>query len=131
MTSIALKWLDEGLQDRGITRDLKWGVPVNAHEWGPNPDGEKPDVEGLKDKVFYVWFDAPIEYIGATGNGRTPIGKPRRVGALVARRARVKDVRYVEFMGKDNVPFHTVGFPVTLLGANKASRRRAVEARRS
>jgi methionyl-tRNA synthetase len=66
VTSIALKWLDEGLQDRGITRDLEWGVPVNAADWGPNPGGSTPDVEGLAGKVFYVWFDAPIEYIGAT-----------------------------------------------------------------
>src|SRR5262245_23683276 len=50
--SIALKWLDEGLQDRGITRDLRWGVPV--------------DRPGFAGKVFYVWFDAPIEYIAAT-----------------------------------------------------------------
>src|SRR5262245_26542781 len=77
VTSIALKWLDEGLQDRGITRDLKWGVPVNAHEWGANPNGEKPDVGGLKDKVFYVWFDAPIEYIGATREWADAIGKPK------------------------------------------------------
>src|SRR3954462_15335136 len=66
VTSIALKWLDEGLQDRGITRDLEWGVPVNAFEWGPNPEGQTPDIEGLAGKVFYVWFDAPIEYIAAT-----------------------------------------------------------------
>ena len=118
VTSIALKWLDEGLQDRGITRDLKWGVPVNAQDWGPNPKGEKPDVEGLKDKVFYVWFDAPIEYIGATREWADSIGKPNEWERWW-RGPAVKDVRYVEFMGKDNVPFHTVGFPVTLLGANK------------
>lgn len=118
VTSIALKWLDEGLQDRGITRDLKWGVPVNAHEWGPNPAGEKPDVEGLKDKVFYVWFDAPIEYIGATAEWAESIGKPKEWERWWRGRA-VDEVRYFEFMGKDNVPFHTVGFPVTVLGANK------------
>ena len=56
--SIALKWLDEGLRDRAITRDLSWGVPVI------NPDGTVR--EGFEDKVFYVWFDAPIEYIAAT-----------------------------------------------------------------
>ena len=50
--SIAYKWLDEGLRDRSITRDLSWGVPVNR--------------EGFENKVFYVWFDAPIEYIAAT-----------------------------------------------------------------
>jgi methionyl-tRNA synthetase len=118
VTSIALKWLDEGLQDRGITRDLRWGVPVNAHAWGPNPQGEKPDVEGLKDKVFYVWFDAPIEYIGATREWADSIGKPDEWERWW-RGSAIDEVRYFEFMGKDNVPFHTVGFPVTLLGANK------------
>ena len=78
VSSIAFKWLDEGLQDRGITRDLTWGVPVNAEAWGPNPDGKLPDVEGLKGKVFYVWFDAPIEYIGATREWPTPRPAPMR-----------------------------------------------------
>ena len=125
VTSIALKWLDEGLQDRGITRDLSWGVPVNAADWGPNPDGQRPDVAGLEGKVFYVWFDAPIEYIAATwemadlraaAEGRAPNDEDwerwwRQPGAA--------DVTYVEFMGKDNVPFHTVGFPCTLMGINE------------
>src|ERR1044072_1848158 len=53
VTSIALKWLDEGLQDRGITRDLSWGVPVNAMEWGPNPDGQLPDIQGPAGKGVY------------------------------------------------------------------------------
>jgi methionyl-tRNA synthetase len=106
VTSIAYKWLDEGLQDRGITRDLQWGVPV--------PD----DIaEGrLKGKVFYVWFDAPIEYIGATWEW----AKARGLGdAWRSWWYDAKDVRYVEFMGKDNVPFHTVGFPVTILGSGE------------
>lgn len=108
VTSIALKWLDEGLRDRGITRDLEWGVPV------PDDiaDGQ------LKGKVFYVWFDAPIEYIGATREWADAIGKPHeweRWWKLPG----AADVRYVEFMGKDNVPFHTVGFPVTIMGANE------------
>jgi methionyl-tRNA synthetase len=106
VTSIAYKWLDEGLQDRGITRDLQWGIPV--------PD----DIaEGrLKGKVFYVWFDAPIEYISATwewadANGK---GEEWRRWWYDAR-----DVRYVEFLGKDNVPFHTVGFPITIFGSGQ------------
>ncbi len=105
VTSIAYKWLDEGLQDRGITRDLAWGVPV--------PD----DIAGgqLKGKVFYVWFDAPIEYIAATEEWADATGK----GDVWRDWWTNKDVRYVEFMGKDNVPFHTVGFPCTLLGVNE------------
>lgn len=116
VTSIALKWLDEGLQDRGITRDLEWGVPVNAETWGPNPDGLRPDIEGLKGKVFYVWFDAPIEYIGATREWADATGGDWEHwwrGEAAA------DVTYVQFMGKDNVPFHTVGFPCTLIGVNE------------
>jgi methionyl-tRNA synthetase len=125
VTSIALKWLDEGLQDRGITRDLSWGVPVNAGDWGANPDGQTPDVEGLAGKVFYVWFDAPIEYIGATwewadgkaqAEGRTPRDEDWE---RWWRHPAAADVTYVEFMGKDNVPFHTVGFPCTLMGINE------------
>lgn len=126
VTSIALKWLDEGLQDRGVTRDLEWGVPVNAFEWGPNPEGQLPDIEGLAGKVFYVWFDAPIEYIGATWewadaraaeDGRGPAADAE--WERWWRGPEAADVTYVEFMGKDNVPFHTVGFPCTLIGINE------------
>ncbi|CAN5377327.1 methionine--tRNA ligase [soil metagenome] len=99
--SIALKWLDEGLHDRDITRDLEWGVPV-----------ERP---GMEHKVWYVWFDAPIGYIAATKEwaDADPTG---------ARDWRSwwwdsPDVTYTEFMGKDNVAFHTVSFPITLLGS--------------
>ncbi len=104
--SIANKWLEEGLQDRGITRDVEWGVPV--------PD----DIAGgaLKGKVFYVWFDAPIEYIGVTKEWADVNGKGNSWRDWWEGPA-AKDVRYYEFMGKDNVPFHTVGFPVTVMGA--------------
>src|SRR5579871_620352 len=108
VTSIAHKWLDEGLHDRGITRDLEWGIPV------PDDIGDGK----LKGKVFYVWFDAPIEYIGAT-----------REWAEVERKGErwrdwwygepAKRVTYFQFMGKDNVPFHTVGFPVTVMGSGE------------
>lgn len=104
--SIANKWLEEGLQDRGITRDYDWGVPV------PDDiaDGQ------LKGKVFYVWFDAPIEYIGVTKEWAEANGKGNSWRGWWEGSA-AKDVRYFEFMGKDNVPFHTVGFPVTIMGA--------------
>lgn len=108
VTSIAYKWLDEGLQDRGITRDLEWGIPV------PDDiaDGK------LKGKVFYVWFDAPIEYIAATKewadkHGKGEAWKDWWYGEAAA------DVTYWEFMGKDNVPFHTVGFPVTIMASGE------------
>jgi methionyl-tRNA synthetase len=108
VTSIANKWLDEGLQDRGITRDVDWGVPV------PDDiaDGK------LKGKVFYVWFDAPIEYIAcaqewADANGKGEAWRDWWLGDAA------NDVVYCEFMGKDNVPFHTVGFPVTIMGSGE------------
>jgi methionyl-tRNA synthetase len=108
VTSIAFKWLDEGLKDRGITRDLEWGIPV------PDDiaDGK------LKGKVFYVWFDAPIEYISATkewadANNKGDAWRGWWFGE------KAKDVTYWEFMGKDNVPFHTVGFPVTIMGSEE------------
>jgi methionyl-tRNA synthetase len=91
--SIARKWLDEGLRDRCITRDLDWGVPVPK--------------AGFEDKVFYVWFDAPIGYIAA--------------GVEWGERWRdwwqADDVRYLQFLAKDNVPFHAISFPATLLGS--------------
>ncbi len=108
VTSIANKWLDEGLQDRGITRDLSWGVPVaHGDHW--------PDYQS---KVFYVWFDAPIGYMGASADwaDAAPAGEARDWKAWWFGKA-AEDVRYVQFMGKDNVPFHTVGFPVTLMGS--------------
>jgi methionyl-tRNA synthetase len=106
--SIALKHLDEGLIDRGITRDLAWGVPVLRHGL-PRP--------GFETKVFYVWFDAPIEYIAATQEWTDAGGGDWRGWWREDEGA--KDVRYVQFMGKDNVAFHTVSFPATLLGSRE------------
>lgn len=95
--SIARAWLTEGLRPRCMTRDLKWGTSV------PLP--------GFEDKVFYVWFDAPIGYISITAdydgeNWRRWWQNPEKV-------------ELHQFMGKDNVPFHTVIFPSTLLGTRK------------
>ncbi|CAA0838381.1 Probable methionine--tRNA ligase [Striga hermonthica] len=88
--------LREGLKHRCITRDLKWGVPV-PHK-------------GFEDKVFYVWFDAPIGYISITAC-HTPDWEKWWKNP--------DDVELYQFMGKDNVPFHTVIFPSTLLGTNE------------
>ncbi|MEE2567724.1 methionine--tRNA ligase [Hyphobacterium marinum] len=106
--SIANKWLDEGLRDRSITRDLSWGVPV-AHE------GEVRD--GFEGKVFYVWFDAPIGYIGATVEWAQATGGDWESWWRTDKGA--DDVTYVQFMGKDNVAFHTVSFPATILGSEE------------
>lgn len=106
--SIALKHLDDGLIDRGITRDLSWGVPVAS-------DGvARP---GFEDKVFYVWFDAPIEYIAATQEWADATGNDWQRWWRTDKGA--EDVKYVQIMGKDNVAFHTVSFPATLLGSGE------------
>ncbi|KAJ9701153.1 hypothetical protein PVL29_006479 [Vitis rotundifolia] len=89
-------WLKEGLKPRCITRDLKWGVPV-PHE-------------KFKDKVFYVWFDAPIGYVSIT-SCYTPDWEKWWKNP--------ENVELYQFMGKDNVPFHTVMFPSTLLGTSE------------
>ncbi|WP_417628869.1 methionine--tRNA ligase [Pararhodobacter aggregans] len=112
-TSIALKWLDDGdgLQDRGITRDLDWGIPVKDGQ------AEWPGMEG---KVFYVWFDAPIEYIAATAEWAEAQGLGDEAWERWWRIDKgAGDVRYIEFMGKDNVPFHTLSFPATLMGSGE------------
>ncbi|MFE9393460.1 methionine--tRNA ligase [Streptomyces sp. NPDC006784] len=107
-SSIAHKWLTEGLQDRSITRDLDWGVPVPADTW--------PEL-AAEGKVFYVWFDAPIEYIGATKEwaDAQPDSRDWKSWWYEAD----ESVRYTEFMAKDNVPFHTVMFPATQLGTRE------------
>ncbi|XP_022733672.1 methionine--tRNA ligase, cytoplasmic-like isoform X1 [Durio zibethinus] len=89
-------WLTEGLKARCITRDLKWGVPV-PHE-------------NFKDKVFYVWFDAPIGYVSITACYTPDWEKWWK---------NPQNVELFQFMGKDNVPFHTVMFPSTLLGTGE------------
>jgi methionyl-tRNA synthetase len=106
--SIAYKHLDEGLIDRGITRDLAWGIPV-VKDGAPRL--------GFEDKVFYVWFDAPIEYIAATEEWAEATGGNWQRWWRTDKGA--DDVEYVQFMGKDNVAFHTVSFPVTLLGSEE------------
>jgi len=106
--SIAFKHLDEGLIDRGITRDLAWGVPV-VKDGLPRP--------GFEDKVFYVWFDAPIEYIAATNEWADAEGQDWERWWRTDKGA--GDVRYVQVMGKDNVAFHTVSFPATILGSGE------------
>ena len=110
-TSIAKKWLNDGdgLQDRGITRDLDWGVPVKRG------DADWPGMEG---KVFYVWFDAPIEYI-ACSQEWVDAGKGNDWQRWWRTDQGADDVTYTQFMGKDNVPFHTLSFPVTILGSGE------------
>jgi len=112
-TSIARKWLNDGdgLQDRGITRDLDWGIPVqfDGAPW-----------QGMEGKVFYVWFDAPIEYIACGAEWAEATGLDASAWERWWRTDKgAEDVTYTQFMGKDNVPFHTLSFPATILGSRE------------
>ncbi|ASM72866.1 MULTISPECIES: methionine--tRNA ligase [Roseobacteraceae] len=109
-TSIAKKWLHDGdgLQDRGITRDLDWGIAVKRGE---------ADWPGMEGKVFYVWFDAPIEYIACAGEWAEAHNTDWERWWRTDKGA--DDVTYTQFMGKDNVPFHTLSFPATVLGSDE------------
>ena len=89
-------WIDGGLQPRAVTRDLDWGVAL------PN------DVEGGKGKVLYVWFDAPIGYISATKQWALNTGKDWRPYW------EDQDTKLIHFIGKDNIVFHCIIFPVML-----------------
>jgi methionyl-tRNA synthetase len=98
--NFARHYIDD-LKPRAITRDSDWGVPVPLKE-----------AEG---KVFYVWFDAPIGYISAT----------REWAKVQGAADRWKDywfdpkTQYVEFIGKDNIPFHAIFFPAMIMGQNQ------------
>src|SRR3989339_268042 len=87
-------WIRDGLKERAITRDLKWGIPVPK--------------EGFENKVFYVWFDAPIGYISITAAFTTDWRSWWQDN---------DNVELYQFIGKDNIPFHTVIFPTTLLAS--------------
>ena len=93
-------WLRDGLQERAITRDLKWGIPVPK--------------AGFEDKVFYVWFDAPIGYISITKCFTDLIGADWKNWWLEQ-----NDIELFQFIGKDNIPFHTVIFPSSLIASGK------------
>jgi methionyl-tRNA synthetase len=99
--NMALGFIKTGLQQRCITRDIEWGVPV------PLPEA--------KDKVLYVWFDAPIGYVSNTVEWAKKIGKPDEWKRYWMN----KDTRIVHFLGKDNVIFHTIIWPAMLMGQDK------------
>ena len=93
-------WIRDGLRERAITRDLKWGIPV--------------PLDGFDDKVFYVWFDAPIGYISICAEHLAKIG-----GDWQNWWQSPAEVELFQFIGKDNIPFHTVIFPSTLLASGQ------------
>ncbi|MCL2442438.1 MAG: methionine--tRNA ligase [Treponema sp.] len=107
-------WIRDGLKERGITRDLKWGIPVPK--------------AGYEKKVFYVWFDAPIGYISITGSLGEEIVKGDKQCSIKQNWSdwrefvnywwkKPEEVDLFQFIGKDNIPFHTVIFPSSLLGS--------------
>ena len=93
---IANKWINEGLHERCISRDLKWGVSIPKKEYDS--------------KVFYVWFDAPIAYLSITKDFTENWQDWWKDS---------HDTHYVQFMAKDNVPFHAVFFPGMILGTKQ------------
>lgn len=110
--NVTKAWIRDGLNERAITRDLKWGIPVPK--------------EGYENKVFYVWFNAPIGYMSITkqlANELVKCGKDSfdwKSWWLPSESEEAKSkspVDLFQFIGKDNIPFHTVIFPCTLLGS--------------
>lgn len=91
-------WLNMGLEDRAVTRDLKWGIQV--------------PLKGYENKVLYVWFDAPIGYISSTIEWSQNIGQPDRWKDYWMD----KNTHLVHFIGKDNIVFHAIIWPLILMG---------------
>lgn len=92
-------WFSEGLEDRAVTRDLRWGVPV--------------PLKDSKDKVLYVWFEAPIGYISSTKEWAEKTGQPERWKDFWLD---PENTHLVHFIGKDNIVFHAIIFPAMLMG---------------
>lgn len=96
-----MSWLNEGLIERAITRDIDWGVPVPLKE--------------AAGKVLYVWFDAPIGYISSTVEWAEKQGKPE----LWKEYWLDQETKLIHFIGKDNIPFHTIMWPSFVMGQNE------------
>jgi len=90
-------WLKEGLKDRAVTRDLSWGIPV--------------PIDGAEGKVLYVWFDAVLGYISSTKEWAMLQGQPEKWKEYWCDTT----TRYIAFLGKDNIVFHTIVFPAELM----------------
>ncbi|GHO89830.1 hypothetical protein KSZ_78360 [Dictyobacter formicarum] len=97
-----MNWLKEGLRARAITRDLDWGVPI--------------PLEGYEDKRIYVWFDAVIGYFSASVEWAEKRGTPEAWKNWWIPGLSESEVKPYYFIGKDNIPFHTIIWPAMLLG---------------
>ena len=91
------RYLEDGLKDRAITRDIEWGIPV--------------PVKGFEHKRIYVWFDAVIGYLSASKEWAVSVGNPEKWRDFWQ-----KDCRSYYFIGKDNIAFHTIIWPAELMG---------------
>ncbi len=99
VTNFSLGWIEEGLHDRAITRDIDWGVEIPVPGLGPG-------------KRIYVWFDAVIGYLSAAKEWAQIQGTPERWREWWEN----DDAEHVYFVGKDNVPFHAIIWPAMLMG---------------
>jgi len=95
-------WLKDGLQDRAVTRDLSWGVPV--------------PVPGFENKRIYVWFDAVIGYFAASKEWSQKQGKLSKWEEWWKN----KDAKHYYFLAKDNIPFHSIIWPSILMGYDES-----------
>jgi methionyl-tRNA synthetase len=98
VNTFTTNWLKDGLHDRAVTRDMSWGVPI--------------PVEGWDDKVIYVWFEAVIGYLSASVEYSRMIGKPDYWKEFWMD----PEVKHYYFIGKDNIPFHSIIWPAILMG---------------
>ncbi len=100
--AFTMNWLKEGLRPRAITRDLDWGVPI--------------PLEGYEDKRIYVWFDAVIGYLSASVEWADRQGTPEAWKTWWVPEQAKPPVKPYYFIGKDNIPFHTIIWPAMLIG---------------
>ena len=96
--TFTMNWLKEGLEDRAITRDMSWGVPVPLPGWD--------------DKAIYVWFEAVIGYLSASIEYSKMVGEP----GLWKEYWKDPETKHYYFIGKDNIPFHSIIWPAILMG---------------
>jgi methionyl-tRNA synthetase len=99
--NFSLNWIKEGLKPRAVTRDVEWGIPA------PFP--------GAEGKTVYVWVDAVLGYVSATIEYCRRVGKPEKWREFWFD----KDAKTLYFVGKDNIPFHTIILPALLLASGE------------
>lgn len=99
--NFTIRYLEEGLRDRAITRDINWGIPV--------------PLDGFEEKRLYVWFEAVIGYLSATKEWAKSGGDEGKWRSFWEKD---KGAKSYYFIGKDNIPFHTLIWPAMLMGYN-------------